>query len=204
MRIVVGLGNPGNEYAATRHNVGFMVVQELARRWRLSLEPSGRNAYLARGVIAGEQTMLLEPQLYMNRSGAALAQVAPLAVPSDLVVIHDDLDLDFGSVRVKRGGGTAGHRGLDSIAALCGREFTRVRVGIGRPARGEDVVGYVLSAFPAEQHAAVAAAVARAADATERVLRDGEAKAMNCFNVRTQSGTAPSGTAAAPAPIGRK
>jgi peptidyl-tRNA hydrolase, PTH1 family len=198
MRIVVGLGNPGDEYAATRHNVGFMVVQELARRWQLSLEPIGRSAHLAQGVIAGEQTMLMEPQLYMNRSGAAVADVCPLAVPSDLVVIHDDLDLEFGSVRVKRGGGTAGHRGLDSIAAYCGREFTRVRVGIGRPACGEEVVDYVLSAFPAEQHEAAAAAVARAADAVECVLRDGEEKAMNCFNVRTRSGVA------ATAPIGRK
>jgi len=199
MRIVVGLGNPGNEYAATRHNAGFMVVEELARRWRLSLEPSGRSAHLAQGMIAGEQTMLIEPQLYMNRSGAALADVAPLVLPSELVVIHDDLDLEFGSVRVKRGGGTAGHRGLDSIAAHYGREFTRVRVGIGRPARGEEVVGYVLSALPAEQHEAVAATVARAADAVERVLRDGEEKAMSCFNVRTRTRAA-----AAPAPNGRK
>jgi PTH1 family peptidyl-tRNA hydrolase len=199
MRIVVGLGNPGNEYAATRHNVGFMVVEELATRWRLVLQPSGRSAHLAQGVIAGEQTLLMEPQLYMNRSGDALAAVAPLALPSELVVVHDDLDLEFGSVRVKRGGGTAGHRGLDSVAARCGRDFTRVRVGIGRPAHGEDVVGYVLSAFPAEQRDAVAAAVERAADAVECVLRDGEEKAMNCFNARAKGGTA-----TARAPIGRK
>ncbi len=199
MRIVVGLGNPGSEYASTRHNVGFRVVEELARRWRLTLEPTGRSVQLAQGVIAGEPTMLIKPQLYMNRSGAALAEAAPLVVASDLVVIHDDLDLEFGAVRVKRGGGTAGHRGLDSIADHCGRDFTRVRVGIGRPVRGEDVVGYVLSAFPAEQHDAAVAAVEHAADAVECVLRDGEQKAMNCFNVRPRSGAA-----AAPAPMGRK
>jgi PTH1 family peptidyl-tRNA hydrolase len=199
MRIVVGLGNPGSEYATTRHNVGFRVVEELARRWRLRLEPTGRSVQLAQGVIAGEPTMLLKPQLYMNRSGAALAEAAPLVVASDLVVIHDDLDLEFGAVRVKRGGGTAGHRGLDSIADHCGHGFTRVRVGIGRPVHGEDVVGYVLSGFPPEQRDAAAAAVERAADAVECVLRDGEEKAMNCFNVRTRSGAA-----AAPAPMGRK
>ena len=200
MRVVVGLGNPGGEYATTRHNLGFRVVQELARRWRLTFEPFGSSARVAHGVIAGEHTMLVEPQLYMNRSGAALAEVAPLIVPSDLVVIHDDLDLAFGSVRVKRGGGTAGHRGLDSIASHFGYDFTRVRVGIGRPAQGEeDVAGYVLSAYPAEQRDAVAAAVERAADAVECVLRDGEEKAMNCFNVRAKSGVA-----AAPAPMGRK
>ncbi len=199
MRIVVGLGNPGSDYATTRHNVGFRVVEELARRWRLTLEPIGRAVQLAHGVIAGEQTMLIRPQLYMNRSGAALAEVAPLLAPSDLVVIHDDLDLELGSVRVKRGGGTAGHRGLDSIADHSGHDFTRVRVGIGRPVHGEDVVGYVLSAFPAEQCDAAAAAVGRAADAVECVLRDGEEKAMNCFNMRPKSGAA-----GAPAPMGRK
>ncbi|HVO28266.1 MAG TPA: aminoacyl-tRNA hydrolase [Candidatus Margulisiibacteriota bacterium] len=199
MRIVVGLGNPGSEYAATRHNVGFRVVEELARRWQLALEPTGPSAQLAQGVIAGEYTMLMEPQLYMNRSGTALAEVVPLAVPSDLIVIHDDLDLAFGSVRVKRGGGTAGHRGLDSIADHWGHDFVRVRVGIGRPVHGQDVVTYVLSAFPAEQRAAAAAAVECAADAVECVVRDGEEKAMNRFNVRLKSGAV-----ATPAPMGRK
>jgi PTH1 family peptidyl-tRNA hydrolase len=199
MRIVVGLGNPGSEYAPTRHNVGFRVVEELARRWRLTLRPFGRSVQLAQGVIVGEQTMLVKPQLYMNRSGPALAEAAPFFVPSDLVVIHDDLDLVLGSVRVKRGGGTAGHRGLDSIAHHCGRDFTRVRVGIGRPVHGEDVAGYVLSPVPAEQRDAAAAAVERAADAVECVLRDGAEKAMNCFNVRPKSGAA-----GAAAPMGRK
>jgi PTH1 family peptidyl-tRNA hydrolase len=199
MRIVVGLGNPGRQYSTTRHNVGFMVVEELAKRWRLSLEPGGQSARLTRGVIAGEQILLMEPQLYMNRSGVALAAIAPLLDPSDLVVIHDDLDLPCGSVRVKRGGGTAGHRGLDSIADLYGSDFIRVRVGIGRPARGEDVVDYVLSAFPTEHHDALAATIERAADAVECVLREGEEKAMSCFNVRRKSGMA-----TAPAPMGRK
>ena len=102
-------------------------------------------------VIAGEQTMLIEPQLYMNRSGTALADVMPAVAVSDLIVIHDDLDLELGCVRVKRGGGTAGHHGLDSIVEYGGNDFTRVRIGIGRPARGEDVVDYVLSPFTDEQ-----------------------------------------------------
>lgn len=199
MRIVVGLGNPGSAYANTRHNVGFMVVEELARRWHAFLESSRQSARVAQSVIVGEQTMLIEPQLYMNRSGTALADVAPHLATSELVVIHDDLDLEFGCVRVKRGGGTAGHRGLDSIAQWCGTEFTRVRVGIGRPGEGEEVAEYVLSPFPAEHLAAVAAAVQRAADAVECVLREGEEKAMNGFNVRTKSGSV-----AAPAPMGRK
>lgn len=198
MRFLVGLGNPGSAYADTRHNVGFMVVNELARRWRVSLEPR-RGVRLGQTVIAGEQTMLIEPQLYMNRSGTALADVMAPVSATNLIVIHDDLDLEFGCVRVKRGGGNAGHHGLDSIAEFGGNDFTRVRIGIGRPARGGDVVDYVLSPFTGHQHAAVDDAIRRAADAVESVLREGEEKTMNAFNVRTQRGEI-----AAPAPTGRK
>lgn len=198
MRTVVGLGNPGSAYAATRHNVGFMVVDELARRWCLAFDALWSSARFAHGEIDGEHTMLVEPQLYMNRSGAALANAVPFVAAAELIVVHDDLDLALGCVRVKRGGGTAGHRGLDSITAWCGPDFTRVRVGIGRPARGADVLDHVLAPFAGEEHNAAIAAVQRAADAVEYIVREGEEKAMNCFNVRAQSGIA-----AAPAPMGR-
>jgi len=198
MRFLVGLGNPGSAYANTRHNVGFMVVEELARRWRAPLEPR-RSVRFGRTVIAGEETMLIEPQLYMNRSGTALADVMTAVSVSDLIVIHDDLDLELGCVRVKRGGGNAGHHGLDSIAEYSGSDFTRIRIGIGRPACGEDVVDYVLSPFTSDQEAAIGDAIRRAADAVESVLREGEEKTMNCFNVRTKSGAG-----AAPAPTGRR
>src|SRR5512135_2001085 len=176
MRLIVGLGNPGPAYVHTRHNVGFMVVDELARRWRASLEPIGGGVRGAQMVIAGEQVMLLEPQLYMNRTGTALAEITPTVAACDLIVIHDDLDLDVGCVRVKRGGGTAGHRGLDSIAEYCGTDFTRIRIGIGRPTSGDEVVDYVLSPFASEQREAVASIVECAADAVECVLQDGEEK----------------------------
>jgi peptidyl-tRNA hydrolase, PTH1 family len=196
-RTVVGLGNPGSTYAATRHNVGFMVVEELARRWRLVFQLFRRSARLTQGTIAGKHTMLIEPQLYMNRSGAALVDpVLPLRV-TELIVIHDDLDLELGDVRVKRGGGTGGHHGLESIAEYYGTEFTRVRIGIGRPVPGGDVVDYVLSPFAAQERATADAAIRRAADALECVLREGELRAMNRFNVRTMGG------AAAGAPMGR-
>jgi PTH1 family peptidyl-tRNA hydrolase len=135
----------------------------------------------------------------MNRSGTALSDVMPPVSVTDLIVIHDDLDLELGCVRVKRGGGNAGHRGVESIDEYGGNDFTRVRVGIGRPARGEDVVDYVLSPFAGDEHAAVDAAIQRAADAVEFLLREGEEKTMNAFNVRTKSGAI-----AAPAPTGRK
>jgi PTH1 family peptidyl-tRNA hydrolase len=198
MRVIVGLGNPGPAYVRTRHNVGFMVVDELARRWRASLDPIGGNMCGAQMTIAGEQVMLVEPHLYMNRSGSALAEITPAVTASDMIVIHDDLDLDFGAVRVKRGGGTAGHRGLDSIVECCGTDFTRIRIGIGRPLHGEEVVDHVLSPFVAEPDEDVAGVIERAADAVECVLREGEEKTMNRFNVRTKSGAG-----AAPAPTGR-
>ncbi len=198
MRVVVGLGNPGGAYAATRHNAGFAVMEELSRRWRLPLGPVHRGARAAQGMVAGEDTMLIEPHLYMNHSGDVLAALELRVATAQLIVVHDDLDLDLGCVRVKRGGGTAGHRGLDSIVAQCGAEFTRVRVGIGRPPAGAEVVDYVLSPFDVNQHDLVSAAVQCAADAVECVLREGEERAMNCFNVRAKSDAS-----AAAAPIGR-
>ena len=137
--------------------------------------------------------MLVEPQLYMNRSGDALTCLEPTPTAARLVVGHDDLDLDAGAVRVKCGGGTAGHRGVDSIVACFGPAFTRIRVGIGRPPRGGDPVDYVLTPFDSKEQERVDAAVQRAADAVECVLRDGAAAAMNRFNARRR-GLAPTTT----------
>jgi PTH1 family peptidyl-tRNA hydrolase len=197
MRVVVGLGNPGSAYVGTRHNVGFDVVETLARRWHIALQLTDSHARVARGSIAGTPCLLVEPLTYMNRSGVALAHLEPPPAGPDLVVIHDDLDLGLGCIRVKRGGGTGGHRGLESIVECFGTECTRTRVGIGRPVRGTDVVAFVLSPFSSAERAVVDPAIARAADAVECILREGEKSAMNLFNVR------PSGTHGAAAPVGR-
>src|SRR5262249_9732489 len=189
MRVVVGLGNPGRQYAASRHNVGFAVVETVARRWRLSLAEVQDGVRLADGSVAGEQTLLVQPQMYMNLSGHALARIEPSFTVQDLIVIHDDLDLEVGCVRVKRGGGTAGHHGLDSVVEHFGSEFTRVRIGIGRTPRGVDGADYVLSPFDTQEGDVISAAVERAADAVETIIRAGEQTAMNCFNRRTQSDT---------------
>ncbi len=187
MRVVVGLGNPGRGYTGSRHNIGFTVVEELSRRWRVSLGPTRNGVRIAECVVADQHVALIEPQMYMNVSGPALVRTGRQIDPGQLIVIHDDLDLDVGCVRVKMGGGSAGHHGLDSIAECYGPDFVRVRVGIGRPPRGLDTVDYVLSAFEPQEHEAIAAAVTRAADAVDCIIAEGENRAMNMFNARKRS-----------------
>ncbi len=181
MHVVVGLGNPGKTYADTRHNVGFLVVEELARRWRWPLSPAQHGLRRSEGRIGDQAVMLLEPQTYMNRSGDALAGLSDVR-DRHLIVIHDDLDLGLGRIRVKVGGGTAGHHGLDSVVAYFGTGFTRVRVGVGRPYDGADTVSFVLSKFTPGEHEVVNQAVHNAADAVECIVREGTPAAMNRFN----------------------
>jgi PTH1 family peptidyl-tRNA hydrolase len=187
MRVIVGLGNPGNRYAATRHNVGVAVVAELARRWRLLLRSSPYGSRLAHGSIDSEEVLLVEPQMYMNMSGPALSQLQLPVNAAGLIVVHDDLDLECGRLRVKRGGGSGGHRGIESIVASYGPEFVRVRVGVGRPAAGENAAAYVLSPFAESERVSIDAAVNHASDAVECILRRGVEVAMNRFNARSNS-----------------
>jgi PTH1 family peptidyl-tRNA hydrolase len=184
MRVIVGLGNPGSQYAGSRHNLGFAVVEEVSRRWRLPLGRARHGLRMATGSVAGQHVALIEPQMYMNVSGPALARAGQHIEAKRLIVVHDDLDLELGSVRVKCGGGTAGHHGLDSIVECYGRDFVRVRVGVGRPPRGEDGIDYVLSRFHEQEREDIAAAVSRAADAVECIITEGQQAAMNTFNVR--------------------
>ncbi|MCL4684284.1 aminoacyl-tRNA hydrolase [Myxococcota bacterium] len=188
MKLVVGLGNPGPEYAETRHNAGFHVVAELARRHGIALARERRfQGRFGRGRIGGVEAGLLEPHTFMNLSGkAVLAAAGELRLGdlgSDLVVIYDDLDLPFGRLRIRPGGGAGGQKGLADIQARLGRsDFPRLRVGIGRPPAGEDPVEYVLAPFDAGQRAALPELLDRAADAVEAILVDGVQRAMNRFN----------------------
>jgi PTH1 family peptidyl-tRNA hydrolase len=172
----VGLGNPGRSYERTRHNVGFLVADELARRhggsWRK------RKKTEAAPVSLGlQEVILLKPTTFMNNAGSALIGHRT----KDLIVVHDDLDLPPGDVRVKVGGGAGGHNGLRSIIQQLGPDFVRVRVGIGRPPAGVGATDYVLGGMDA----AVRDTVHRAADAVEAVVEDGPEAAMNRFNVRS-------------------
>jgi peptidyl-tRNA hydrolase, PTH1 family len=172
----VGLGNPGRSYERTRHNAGFLVADELARRhggsWRKRKRAEAAPvSFGSRGVI------LLKPRTFMNDSGSALTAYGA----GDLIVVHDDLDLPPGDVRVKVGGGAGGHNGLRSVIQRLGPDFVRVRVGIGRPPPGGDVTDYVLS----RMDVAVRDAIPLAADAVEAVVEYGPEAAMNRFNART-------------------
>jgi PTH1 family peptidyl-tRNA hydrolase len=170
------LGNPGRSYERTRHNVGFLVADELARRhggsWR-----KRKKAEAAPITLGLQDITLLKPTTFMNNSGSALAGHNRV---EDLIVVHDDLDLPEGDVRVKVGGGAGGHNGLRSVIGRYGPNFIRVRVGVGRPPPGMGVTDYVLGTM----NSAVRDAVPRAADAVEAVAADGPEAAMNRFNAR--------------------
>src|SRR5277367_4472579 len=153
MRLVVGLGNPGGRYARNRHNIGFMAVDSVARRHRAEGFRNRFKGELAEASIGNERVLLLKPQTFMNASGESVGEAARFfkLLLSDIVVIHDEIDLRPGKLRVKRGGGSAGHNGLRSIDALLGADYWRVRVGVGHPGVKELVQPYVLQNFPAEE-----------------------------------------------------
>ena len=194
MKLVVGLGNPGARYARTRHNVGFMVVDSLHQDdVRSTPYVSSCEGLVTRARVEREEVVLLKPQTFMNRSGRSVTQALEIydLETEELLVVHDDLDLDYGSVRVKVGGGSGGHRGLEScFAELDTRDFARIRVGIGRPASG-DATDYVLDEFDEEQRGMVSDVVSLAADAARMTLTAGAAAAMNRFNRRRVDGGEP-------------
>ncbi len=182
--LVVGLGNPGREYAGHRHNVGWMVVEELARRHGASWKGkfSGRLAELR---LDGHRVALLKPQTFMNDSGRSVAEAARFykLEPDAILVVHDEGDLDLGRLQARRGGGLAGHNGLRSVAQhLKTPEFLRLRIGVGRPGRGDrrPLADYVLSDF--EPHDDAESLVARAADAVETLDAEGLDRAQGRFN----------------------
>jgi peptidyl-tRNA hydrolase, PTH1 family len=153
MRLVVGLGNPGARYARNRHNVGFMAIDAIARRQGFAAFRNRFKGEIAEGAIAGARRLLLKPQTFMNASGEAVAEVARFfkIAPEDIVVIHDEIDLRPGKLRVKHGGGNAGHNGLRSIDPLIGPDYWRIRIGVGHPGIKELVQPYVLQNFTAEE-----------------------------------------------------
>ena len=182
MKAVVGLGNPGRTYAGTRHNIGFEVVDEIARRWNVQLRPWKSVADLA--VVAVRGAVLVEPQTFMNLSGDAVSRIAAFhkLEPSDVLVVVDEVQLPLGRIRLRRSGSAGGHNGLKSIIQHVGVEFPRLRIGVGRGDPKWDLADHVLARFGREERDAVAEVVNRAADAAELFVEQDIEVAMNRFN----------------------
>ena len=186
MKLVVGLGNPGPEYRETRHNVGFLVIDELTRRWQVVDEWREKfDALHIKTTIGDEPVIVAKPLTFMNLSGQAIAGLAGFykIEPPDVFVVTDDVALPLGRLRARREGGAGGHNGLKSVIQHLGTQaFARVRVGVGRGDDRRDLADHVLGRFEAGERDIVSAAVLRAADATETYLRDGIERAMSAFN----------------------
>lgn len=182
--LIVGLGNPGPRYAGNRHNVGFMVVDRLAESASLPLSRTRFNGRYATGSLEGRSVALLEPDTFMNLSGQSVSAARSFfnVAIGGICVVHDEIDLPFGTLRLKVGGGHAGHNGLRSmIAQLGGADFIRLRVGVGRPVHGE-VSDFVLADFDREQREWLPDLLDRAANAVRLTLREGALRAMNIVN----------------------
>ncbi len=183
MKLIVGLGNPGSKYAATRHNVGFRVIDELASRWDIATKQEKFHAWFGKGVICGEPTLLLKPTTFMNRSGQAVVAAGRFyrLELADLAVVGDDLALPPGRLRLRPLGSAGSHRGLQDIINRMGTDvFVRLRIGIGS-AIG-DAADFVLSPFVAEEEEIIERVVARSADALECWITNGSEETMNRFN----------------------
>ena len=195
MWMVVGLGNPGEEYEASRHNVGFQAMEVLADRCGATFGHRRYRSLFARAVRHGEDVLLVKPLTFMNDSGSAVSrwQQAVGLKPNRIIVIHDDLDLPISQLRIKTRGGHGGHNGVRSIQeALGGGDFLRVKVGIGRPGPGRDPVEHVLGPFKKAEQGEVEKAVEQAADAVELLIREGVQAAMNRYNIRASRRRDPS------------
>lgn len=186
-RIIVGLGNPGSEYANTRHNVGFRCVNRIARNHDIRFSIKKRKAHMAIGKVEGQQIALAKPRTYMNNSGDGVRYLLERfsAEPSGLVIIYDDMDLPVGNVRIRTGGSAGGHKGMESIIRATGTHgIVRIRVGIGRPQQGLDSIEHVLTSFLPEEEARINDAISHVSEAVVLLLGEGVEAAMDRFNNR--------------------
>jgi len=186
MHLIVGLGNPGADYAKTRHNAGFLLVEKLAAQWKAGWNSERKFvARMAKADCGGKKVLLCEPQTFMNLSGEAVAAVQQFyQLPlGNILVVVDDADLPLGEIRLRPGGGSGGHHGLESVAQHLGsKEYARLRIGIGRKNEARQITGHVLGKFSAEENALLEKVLERAAGQLECWLTAGLQKAMNQFN----------------------
>jgi len=194
LKIIIGLGNPGAEYARTRHNAGFWLADELARRHGGTFRFEGKHqAELARVRMGGEEIWLVKPMTFMNRSGGPVSSVLGFykLTPAQMLVAHDEIDLPSGTVRLKEAGGHGGHNGLRDLIAAQGDGFWRLRIGVGHPGTKNEVVDFVLTRANASEQLEIDDSVRAGADAIEQMLRDGAQIAMNKLHARAGKPEAP-------------
>lgn len=185
MYMLVGLGNPGKDYAKTRHNIGFIFLDYLAEKFNLSFKQSRWQAEITKETLWGRQVILLKPLTYMNRSGQAVGEACRYhhIEPSEMLVIHDDLDLELGKIKLVTNRGTGGHNGIRSIVEHLGtRDFMRIRVGIGRPRTKEEVSNYVLNRFAPEEQVLIQQTLENIEEAVQLVFAKGTLAAMGTVN----------------------
>ena len=189
MKLIVGLGNPGKEYSTNRHNIGFLCINHLARQQHIILDKKQGKARVGTGTISDTQVVLAKPQTFMNASGIAVSNLMGKykIKTDDLIVIHDDLDLPLGKIRIKQGNSAGGHNGIKSIIGSLGTQnFTRIRVGISRPQVGDaaekTIVDYVLGNFEGDDRKLMDETIKRVGDAILSLLTEGLTTAMNKFN----------------------
>ncbi len=185
VRLVVGLGNPGREYEKTRHNAGFIAVDNIAQAFSIPLDKRKFNTVFGKGLIEGVDVILAKPMTFMNKSGPPLQSLAGYfkILFKDMLVIHDDIDLDFGRIKIIEKGGHGGHNGVRSLMDAFGEgDFSRIRIGIGRSGGGADVTGHVLGKYSADESKILDQIITRARDAVVTILCKGIKDGMNRFN----------------------
>jgi len=188
IQIIAGLGNPGNEYEKTRHNAGFWFIDHLISKYNIILKKESKFfAEIARLNIGAQSVWLIKPTTFMNRSGQAIAKLAQFykIAPENILLVHDELDLSPGTIRLKQGGGHGGHNGLrDSIAQLSSKNFYRLRLGIGHPGNKEQVVGFVLGKTPASEKELIESAIDKSLDSLELIIQGEMQKVMNQLHAK--------------------
>ena len=187
MYLIVGLGNPENEYAHTRHNMGFDVINEIAKKNNINITKTKFKALYETGIIQNQKVILLKPQTYMNASGESIKEVYDFynIKPEELIVIYDDIDISKGKIKLRKKGGAGSHNGMKSVIKELGiTDFTRIRVGIGQPEFKSDMINYVIGKVPEEEQKILQEGTQKAAEAVEEILKNGIDIAMNKFNYR--------------------
>ena len=188
MRIIIGLGNPGKDYEKTRHNAGFRVIDLLCEKYEIQTTRMKFHSMIGEGRIAGEKVLLVKPTTYMNNSGQAVREIVSYyqLEPKDIVVFSDDIDIPFGTLRIKRKGSAGGHNGLKSVIYhLQSDEFPRIKLGVGKKREGEDLADFVLGRFSQNEQEVMDTLIEMATESLEVLIKDGEDKAMSEYNGRS-------------------